>query len=280
MSISNLHKVLLTLALLMSANLVLCAQALTAYVADSYVGTLCVTIDGTRYEHKDICMHVEKRTDGTLDFSIDDFKLARANDTKPLGNILLVGVTLSKQSDSFLVKVASSQTFTIANGTSFSTIEVDKGKTDNVIGGGSSSGNTSETYDDPNTAGGDDQKAEGAWGNDDDSDDSGNSGLNGGSHPSEPEWYGPVYGTMSVDVSGCIFKEYADLSFDVYIPSLMKSVNVTFHSGNVPTRIAAVKSVAKCCNGTYTITGILASPSSCKGIVIGNGKKRVLQSRH
>lgn len=274
MKMLKLYKVLLMLALLASARPLLFAQSLTSYVADKYIGTLSITIDGVRYEHENIGIDVEKQPDATLTLSIEDFKLMKKGESKPIGNIMLKDVHLSKVEGSFLVNIASSQTISISKGTSFS--GVDTSKTDEIIGGNTinpgDNTSSSSDEDDLNHANGNNQEAEGGWGDVEEGDDAGSSGSGSGAQASTPEWYGPTYGTMSFSVSGNVFKEYADLSFDIYIPSLRKSVHVTFRSGNMPTGIAMVKSGVNAKSGGYTLSGILVTPSY-KGIVIYRNRK-------
>lgn len=298
----KLKVMIMTIGMLMSSCLSLIAQGLTTFVADSYVGTLGITIDGEHYDHNNIRMNVEKCADGKLNFSVEDFKLVRGGEVKPIGNITLTGVMLEKKNDTFLVGVSSSQKITIANGYMFSGMGVDEGKVDDVIGGGSSSEvipseddkdskedtpevkNEPEEKDGLNTIEGEGQEAEGEWGDEDSGAGSGSSGMGSESGDSgsgsgdsdnsdieqkEPEWYGPVYGVMSVDVEGVVFKEYAELAFDVYIASLNKTLRVTFRSGNVPTRIVVVKTGSKKTSRGYTLSGIPVS-ASYRGVVVGN----------
>lgn len=232
MKVINTCKILLTLALLVSARFSLNAQSLTTYVDNSYVGTLSVTIDGTTYAHEGICIEAQKCADETLNLSVKEFTLVRDGEKKPIGNILLKGITLTKDNSQDIVRIASYQTITIT------TSDI---STDTSDGDG-------------NTVSGPDM----GWG------DSGD-GIEGSE---DPEWFGPTYGEMQVRTSGGLRHDHADLSFDIYIPSLAKSVRVTFTTADVVTALTTVK----CLNtpdtsDAFTPAGLRAT-SSYRGIII------------
>lgn len=240
-------KGLLTLVLLMSASLSLFSQG---QGRSQLLGTLTVTIDGVDYEHPDICMYVEHTSDHTLNLSLEEFILQKngQGQTIPLGNITLTGVlltpssvdveSLSEDVEVFCVQHSSSCMITNPNATVPDTSEPDFGMGDN------------------NTANGDNQEAEGGWGDD-------------------PEWIGDTYGTLSVNISGTISSAYADLAFDVFVPSQTKTITATFRTANVPaTGIDAVMGnqgnlipMGKGRTVFYTPAGYPAS-ASYRGVVI------------
>lgn len=237
MKVMNFTKALLMLVLMFLTSSSVLAQDLTSYVADSYIGTLSVTIDDVKYEHDGISMTVEKRINNSVNLKIKDFILVRGSEVKPIGDITLTGVVLSKKPETNFVNASTSQNIIITSGSSSS-----------PEGG--------------NTAGGSDQEAGNGWGDND-----GTSGTDSGSTTGNKDWYGPSYGTMTVNASGNMSNDYANLSFNVYIPSLPKTVIISFTTSNVPTRIDTTKYAEDNKNFGYTLSGRPAS-SSHKGIMI------------
>lgn len=218
------------IALLATAWLGLSAQTLTTYVADSYTGTLSVTIDGVTYQHELITIGVKSNGTDAVDLSLTEFKLVRGSEVKQLGNICLTAVALTKPTAEPVVNIVTSQQVTIADPTA-----------------------TSTDPDDPNSATGSDQEAADGWGNDDDD------------PVTDDKWHGPEYGPMTITASGSLSIDTANLSFSVYIPSSGKTVTATFTTPNVSTAIApSLQRVSADAPVRYTPAGIRV-PKSYRG---------------
>lgn len=204
-------------------------------VADQYVGTFSLIIDGLRYDHDNITMYVEKSGE-TVNLSINEFKLVRDGVTKQIGNIRLSNVRLTPaEYPSTAVNMSLSQTVTITQPT------------------------TPVDPDNPNGVEGSNQQGSPGFGN--------NEGEEGGGPETDYEWYGPSYGEMNVTMDGSAATDFISLSFRVFIPNLEKYVEATFTMGNVPTRIAPIKVAGAKNIKCYTPAGIPVS-SSYKGIVV------------
>lgn len=239
---------MLTLVVLVTTSVSLWAQNLTEYVANTYTGTLTVTTDNGEYTHKNIVMDVEKCNDGTVNLKIRDFKLIQNGEVKPIGNITVNGVQLTYSADPSIVEAHVTKTITLENGTMLEKEEDE---------------NPDEEL---NSATGDNQQAEGAWGENDDD-------VNTGQQTPDKEWFGPSYGIISLDMSGKMSKTSISLSINVYVPSQDKYVTASFTYGNVLNNIDRTYANDNNQVMTYTISGIPAS-KSYKGVVI-KGKKTI-----
>lgn len=242
---------MLTLVVLVTTSVAVCAQNLTEYVANTYTGTLTVTTDNGEYTHKNIVMDVEKCNDGTVNLKIRDFKLIQNGEVKPIGNITVNGVQLAYSADPSTVEAYVTKDITIENGTM---PEKEEG------------GDPDD--EELNSATGDNQEAEGAWGDDDEGDD-----VNTGQQTPDKEWFGPSYGIISLDMNGKMSQTSISLSINVYVPSQDKYVTASFTYGNVSTDIDRTYATDNSQVMTYTISGIPAS-KSYKGVVI-KGKKTI-----
>lgn len=247
------RKNLVTAVMLLSASFSALAQSLADKVAESYKGTLCVTIDGMDYKHGEIDMTVEKNDDGTVTLSVKEFKLVRNGEEKPLGNIVLPNVALAATAERDVVS-ASTKNRNI--------------RIEGPADGGDGSGN--------NTVGGSNQGGGAGFGGEGDDDEEFFPGSGGGSQ--DPEWFGPSYGELSVNTSGTMSLDAALLSFNVYVANLDKEVSVSFDTKDMTATIIPTERVSAFTGSAYSVSGVPAL-SSLHGIVIREGRKVVISNK-
>lgn len=223
MNITKFSKVLLTLALLVSARPLLLAQNLTGLVDEEYIGTLTVTVDGTKYLREGVIIGLQKRGDATVDVCTKELILTIEGEEKRIGNVLLNGVMLKPTDKALRVSIDFSKNITIADPTA--TADPDSGDTD--------------PDGDGNTVSGGDQDGDEGFGNND------NDGE-GGQGGDDVLWLGPSYGELTVNATGILGSDYADLSFGISIPSVGSDVSVTFKTANVPTSLSLADGGSVC----------------------------------